>query len=313
MTRIRIGSRGSTLALAQANWVKRQIEVHIRDAQVELTVIKTSGDQVVDRPIAAVGGKGVFTKEIEEALLKNDIDLAVHSMKDLPTELPAGLIIAALPKREDARDALVSRSGQGLKALPRGARLATGSLRRQAQLLHCRRDLAVVAIRGNVDTRLRKLDEGEADALVMAAAGLRRIGREERITEYLSDEVCVSAAGQGALGIEARADGTARELVAFLHDADTGAEVAAERAMLERLGGGCHVPIGARARVEGETLKMIGAVASPNGITLCKGIIEGRLTIAREIGRRLAEQLIRDGADKILAASGASGGKPANR
>jgi hydroxymethylbilane synthase len=312
VTRIRIGSRGSQLALAQANWVKRQIEAHVRDAQVELTVIKTSGDQFVDQPIAAIGGKGVFTKEIEEALLKNDIDLAVHSMKDLPTELPAGLIITAVPKREDARDVLVSRSGQGLKALPRGARLATGSLRRQAQLLHCRRDLAVVAIRGNVDTRLRKLDEGEADALVVAAAGLKRIGREHRISEFLSDEVCVSAVGQGALGIEARADGAVRELLAFLHDADTGAEVAAERALLERLGGGCHVPIGARARVEGETLKMIGAVASPNGITLCKGIIEGRLTIAREIGRRLAEQLIRDGADKILAASGAGGGKTPN-
>jgi len=300
VSRIRIGSRGSMLALAQSNWVKQQLLQRYADLEVELTIIKTSGDQFVDRPIAAIGGKGVFTREIDEALLRKDIDIAVHSMKDLPTELPAGLAIAAVPLREDARDVLVSRNRQGLKALPRGARLATGSLRRQAQLLHYRGDLSLVPIRGNIDARLRKLDAGEADALVMAAAGLKRIGRAESITEFLPDEVCVSAAAQGALGIEARDDGAMAALLAFLHDAGTNAEVAAERALLERLGGGCHVPVGARARVEGDTLRMIGVVARSDGKSLCRGIIEGKSTIAREIGRRLADQLLKNGAAKIL-------------
>ena len=303
MKRIRIGSRGSTLALAQSRWVQRQLQARYGDAQVELANIKTSGDQFVDRPIGVIGGKGVFTKEIEEALLRQEIDLAVHSLKDLPTELPTGLVIAAVPRREDARDALVARDQRTFKELGTGARVATGSLRRQAQLLHRRRDLAVVGIRGNLDTRLRKLDEGEADALVVAAAGLKRIGQEARITEFLSDDICISAVGQGALGIETRADAALRELLGFLHDEATSAEVSAERALLARLGGGCHVPVGARARVEGETLNLIAAVAKPNGKAICKGIIEGKVTIAREIGRRLAEQLMRDGADKILAAS----------
>ena len=303
MRRIRIGSRGSTLALAQSRWVQRQLEARYGDAQVELAIIKTSGDQFVDRPIGVIGGKGVFTKEIEEALLRQEIDLAVHSMKDLPTELPAGLIIAAVPRREDARDALVARDHRPFRDLGAGARVATGSLRRQAQLLHRRRDLAMVSMRGNVDTRLRKLDEGEADALVVAAAGLKRLGQEARITEFLSDDICISAVGQGALGIETRDDAAMRDLLGFLHDEATSAEVSAERALLARLGGGCHVPVGARARVEGETLSLIAAVAQPNGKAICKGIIEGKATIAREIGRRLAEQLIRDGADKILAAS----------
>ena len=301
MKRIRIGSRGSMLALAQSRWVKGQLEARYPQMQIDLTIIKTSGDQFVNRPIAAVGGKGVFTKEIEEALLKNHIDLAVHSLKDLPTELPRGLTIAAVPVREDARDALVSRELRSLKELPPGARVASGSLRRQAQLLHHRGDLSITPIRGNVDTRLRKLDEGHADALIMAAAGLIRIGRAERITEYLPDEICLSAVAQGALGIESRDDGAMRELLAFLHDGDTSAEVSAERMLLERLGGGCHVPVGARARVSGDGLKMIAIVVDPSGKSLCRGEIGGKASDAAELGRRLAEQLIRDGADKILA------------
>jgi hydroxymethylbilane synthase len=299
--RIRIGSRGSMLALAQSNWVKRQLEAHYPQMQIDLTIIKTSGDRFVDTPIAAIGGKGVFTKEIEDALLRDDIDIAVHSMKDLPTEMVAGLAIAAVPLREDARDVLVSREGRRLNNLPSGARVATGSLRRQAQLLHHRGDLSILAIRGNIDTRLGKLDEGQADALIMAAAGLIRIGRAERITEYLPDEICVSAVAQGALGIEARDDGAMAALLAFLHDADTGAEVSAERMLLQRLGGGCHVPIGARARVTGDALKMIGIVVDPSGKSLCRGEISGKASDAAELGRRLAEQLIHDGADKILA------------
>ena len=303
MSRIRIGSRGSMLALAQSNWLKQQLTEHYADLEVDLTIIKTSGDRFVDRPIAAIGGKGVFTKEIEDALLRGDIDIAVHSMKDLPTELPAGLAIAAVPLREDARDVLVSRNQLGLKELPRGARLATGSLRRRAQLLHYRSDLSLAPIRGNIDTRLRKLDRGEADALVMAAAGLKRIGRAESISEFLADEICVSAVAQGALGIEARDDGAMAALLAFLHDAGTNAEVAAERALLERLGGGCHVPVGARARVAGDVLKMLAVVVEPNGKSLCRGEISGQAGDAAVLGQRLAEQLIRDGADRILASS----------
>ncbi|MGZ8444956.1 MAG: hydroxymethylbilane synthase, partial [Candidatus Binatia bacterium] len=203
MNRLRIGSRGSTLALVQSTWVKQQLESRYPDLQVKLSIIKTSGDRFVDRPIAAVGGKGVFTKEIEDALFNQSIDLAVHSMKDLPTELPDGLAIVAVPAREDARDVLVTKRGLKLADLPRGARLATGSLRRQAQLLRHRGDLVLTPMRGNVDTRLRKLDDGEADGLIMAAAGLKRIGRAERIGEFLPDEICVSAVGQGALAIEA--------------------------------------------------------------------------------------------------------------
>lgn len=303
MRRIRIGSRGSMLAMAQANWVKQQLTAHYPDLPIDLKIIKTSGDKASDVAISSIGGKGVFTKEIEEALLRDEIDLAVHSMKDMPTELPAGLMVAAVPKREDARDVLVTRDMRTFRDLRLRARIATGSLRRKAQLLHWRRDLTVVPIRGNIDTRLRKLDEDEADALVVAAAGLRRIGQEGRITEYLADSVCISAVGQGALGIEARQEDTMRELLRFLHDAATSAEVSAERSLLARLGGGCHVPVGARARVEGETLRMIGAVASPDGRSLCKGLIEGRSTIAAEIGRRLADQLLKDGAAKILSLS----------
>jgi hydroxymethylbilane synthase len=304
---IRIGTRGSTLALAQSMWVKEQLLRHEPALNVELVVIKTSGDRFIDKPIAALGGKGVFTKEIEEALLREEIDLAVHSMKDLPTELPAGLTIAAMPKREDPRDVLVSKQGREIASLPFGARIGTGSLRRQAQLIHHRSDLLVMPIRGNVDTRLKKLDQGELDALVMAAAGLKRIGCKDRITAYLSDEVCVSAVAQGALGIESRDDSSVRELLTDLHDADTATEVGAERSFLKRLGGGCHVPVGARAKIEGEHLKIIGVVASPDGAALCRGEITGRLTDATDLGRQLAEQLLKDGADKFLALTGSGG------
>jgi len=303
MNRLRIGSRGSTLAFAQSTWVKQQIESRYPDLQVELSIIKTSGDRFIDRPIAAVGGKGVFTKEIEDALLNQSINLAVHSMKDLPTELPDGLAIVAVPAREDARDVLVTQRGLKLTDLPRGARLATGSLRRQAQLLRHRGDLVITPIRGNIDTRLRKLDDGEADGLIMAAAGLKRIGRAERIGEYLPDEICVSAVAQGALAIEARADSALSEMLDFLHDALAEAETVAERALLRRLSGGCHVPIGARARAAGAVLTMIGIVASPDGTTLCQAKLTGDISEAEKLGERLAQELLKQGADKILAAS----------
>jgi len=224
-------------------------------------------------------------------------------MKDLPTELPEGLHIAAVPVREDARDVMVTKSGLKLADLARGARVATGSLRRQAQLLHYRGDLVMTPIRGNVDTRLRKLDDGAADGLIMAAAGLKRIGHAERIGEYLPDEICVSAVAQGALAIEARDDGAVRQLLSFLHDPSAAAETVAERALLRRLSGGCHVPIGARARAAGDGLEMIAIVASPDGATLCKAKLVGSASQAETLGERLAEELRRQGADKILAAS----------
>lgn len=301
MSGLRIGTRGSALALAQASWVKRQVEEHEPSLAVEIRVIKTSGDRFLDTPIQNIGGKGVFTKEIEDALLRQEIDLAVHSLKDLPTRLPLGLALAAIPAREEAGDVLVTRDGSTLAELAAAARVGTGSLRRRAQLLHYRSDLSVLALRGNIDTRLKKLDAGEFDALVMAAAGLRRIGRADRIGEYLADEICVSAVAQGALGLEARSDGNVRERLAFLNDAATCAEIAAERALLDRLNGGCHVPIGARARVAGEQISMIGVVASPDGKNLCRSEIFGSVKEAAELGKRLAEQLLERGAGQLLA------------
>jgi hydroxymethylbilane synthase len=301
VSRLRIGSRGSTLALAQASWVKRQIEEHLPELQVELRTIRTSGDRFIDAPIKEIGGKGIFTKEIEEALTGGEIDLAVHSLKDLPTQLPAGLTLLAVPKREDASDVLISRSGAKLADLEHRATIGTGSLRRKAQLLAYRADLQIAPLRGNIDTRLKKLDNGEFDAVVLAAAGLRRIGRDNYITQFLPDEICVSAVGQGALGIEARDETDLRERLVFLHDAQTFAEVAAERAFADRLGSGCHVPIGARARVLGNELKIIAVVASLEGQKICRGEIVGHVSEAVELGQNLAGRLTSDGADKLLA------------
>ena len=302
MSRLRLGTRGSALALTQAAWVKRQLEEHDPQWQVQLCVIKTSGDRFADTPSQNVGGKGIFTKEIEDALRRKEIDVAVHSLKDLPTELPQGLVIAAVPRREDARDVLVARAKSKFAELPAGARIGTGSLRRRAQLLHRRSDITVVPARGNIDTRLRKLDEGSTDALVLAAAGLKRLGREGRIAEYLSDEICVSAVAQGALAIESCDDAVVRERLSCLDDAATFTEVTAERAFLDRLGGGCHVPIGARARVDGPELRIIGVVASPDGSRLCRGEIFGSTSEAVALGRRLAEQLLGEGANRLLEA-----------
>jgi hydroxymethylbilane synthase len=299
---IRIGTRGSKLALAQTAWVKAKIEEQYPNARIETILIKTSGDRFSETNIRAIGGKGIFTKEIEDALLREEIDLAVHSMKDLPTELPAGLTVTSVPKREDPRDVLVSTHGTGLNQLSAGAKLGTGSLRRTAQILHYRQDLSVMPIRGNVDTRLKKLDEDEFDALVMAAAGLKRIGRGERITEYISNEICLCAPGQGALGLESREDDPIREQLSFLHDPASFAEVSAERSFLKRLGGGCHVPVGARAIAADEKLALFGVVASPDGSSLYRGETSGTVAEARELGWELAERLLSRGAQAILAA-----------
>ena len=295
-----IGTRGSALALAQANWLRGRIELQWPDAVVSLRIIKTSGDRFVEASLQAIGGKGVFTKEIEEALLRREIDVAVHSMKDLPTELAPGLAVIAVPEREDPRDVLVARSGVRLNELPAGSRIGTGSLRRKAQLLHHRADLSVVPIRGNIDTRLHKLDAGEADALVMAAAGLKRIGREDRITEFIPADICVGAAAQGALAIEARDDDRLREQCEFLNDMPTYLEAEAERGLLKRLGGGCHVPVGARAQVYGELMEMIGVVADPGGHEIFRAELAGMAVKAEELGKVLADRLLSQGAEKIL-------------
>jgi hydroxymethylbilane synthase len=298
---IRLGSRGSTLALAQAHWVKARIEERRPELKVEIVVLKTSGDRFMDASLQAIGGKGLFTKEIEDALLRNEIDLAVHSLKDLPTEMAQGLALVAVPEREDARDVLVTRERTSLDRLPPGARIGTGSLRRRAQLLYHRPELSVVGIRGNVDTRLKKLDAGEFDALVMAAAGLKRIGRGDRIVEFLPSEICVSAVAQGALGLQAGANDASNEEWSFLHHAPTAAEVAAERSFLSRLGGGCQVPVGARAVVAGDAITMVGIVASPDGKSLKRGERSGKFVDAVKLGVELAEELLRAGADRILA------------
>jgi hydroxymethylbilane synthase len=300
-----IGSRGSKLALWQADWVKGELLRH--GHTVEIEIIKTTGDKIAGVPLASLRGagtKGLFTKEIEEALLAGGVQLAVHSLKDLPTELPAGLVIGAVPPREDPRDALVCGAAAGgardWSQLPPGASVGTSSLRRSAQLLHSRPDLKIEPLRGNLDTRLRKLDQGGMAAVVLACAGLRRMGWEARITQCLPPEVSCPAVGQGALGIEVRADDAAtRQALAPLDDAAARAETAAERALLARLGGGCQVPIGALARWQADgRLSMIAVVASPDGRRLFRAAADGR--DPTELGQRLAGQLLRDGAQAVL-------------
>jgi hydroxymethylbilane synthase len=290
-----IGSRGSQLALWQANWVKRELEALGETCRIE--IIKTTGDRITDVPLAKVGTKGLFTKEIEEALLDGRIDLAVHSLKDLPTELPAGLIISAIPAREDPRDALV---GATLAQLPPGARVGTSSLRRVAQLRAVRPDLAIESVRGNVDTRLRKLGEGQYDALVMAAAGLRRLGWEARISECLPVDVMCPAVGQGALAIETREAGDAAGSCGRLDDTATRLSVEAERAVLATLGGGCQVPIGAYGSIAGDRLDLVAIVASPDGTRLIRKNAAGPAAERVRIGEELGRQLLEAGAREIL-------------
>jgi len=290
-----IASRGSQLALWQARWVERQLTAGGRVCRIE--IIKTTGDKITDVPLAKVGTKGLFTKEIEEALLDGRADLAVHSLKDLPTELPEGLVLAAVPEREDPRDAVV---GRPLAELPPGARVGTSSLRRAAQLRQMRGDLTVESVRGNLDTRLRKLDEGQYDAILLAAAGLKRLGWGGRIAEILAPEVMCPAVGQGALAIETRASGPGFDACAALDHAATHAAVAAERGLLAALGGGCQVPIGAHARVAGGRLRLEAIVASPDGAELVRGESEGAVGEAEMVGRKLGAELLERGARKIL-------------
>lgn len=298
MNRFRIGTRRSPLALVQAEWVQDRIREHHPQAEVEIVPIRTSGDRFQDVPIERIGTKGVFIKEIEEALLRGDIDVAVHSMKDLPTELPEGLAVAAVPEREDPADVLVGRVAESLDALPPGARIGTGSLRRRAQLLHYRPDLAVVPIRGNVDTRIAKLARGEVDALVLALAGLKRLGRAYEATQPLPPETCMSAVAQGALGLETRSGEVER--LRFLDHEPSALAVAAERAFLARLEGGCQVPVGARAVVHGDRLALAGMVAEVSGRQVFRGELSGVSADAASLGTRLAERLLAEGAGAVL-------------
>ncbi len=297
MARLRIGSRGSQLALWQANHIAGLLRA--RGHQIEIEIIKTTGDKITDVALAKVGTKGMFTKEIEEALAAGQVDLAVHSLKDLPTELPAGFELAAVTTRQHPNDVFLSIKYDSISDLPMGARVGTSSLRRQAQLRVLRPDLDIHPLRGNVDTRIRKLEEGDYDAIVLAAAGLNRLGRTELVRETIATETMCPAAGQGALGIEIRSgDSAIREHLRFLDDRDARRTTACERALLNSLGGGCQVPIGAFAEVVDGKLQLRAVVARPDGSRLLREIQSG--DDAEQLGARVGKALLVKGAEEIL-------------
>lgn len=299
--RLRIGTRGSLLARTQTGMVAEQLQRAHPGLEIVVETIQTTGDLRRDVPFAAVGAKGMFVKEIEQALLDGAIDVGVHSLKDMPGELPEGLELACVPQREDPRDALLSRDSQTLASLPQGAAIGTSSARRQAQLRAFRPDLRVEELRGNLDTRLRKLDEARYDAIVLACAGLNRLGLAERITERLSPEICLPAVGQGALALETRAGDTAiSDLLSPLHDPDSADAVAAERGFLARLEGGCTVPAGALAQVSGARLTVTAIVAAPDGARVFREGREGDRAQAAQIGAELADALLAKGARALL-------------
>jgi hydroxymethylbilane synthase len=312
--KLTLGSRGSKLALWQAHWVRDRLAA--AGHEIAIRIIKTTGDNrqtvspqqppaPIAQTIAEVGGKGLFIKEIEEALVAREIDVAVHSLKDLPAEQPASLVLGAVPQREDARDVFIARDGEPLASLPHGARIATSSLRRQTQLRWLRPDLAYVMMRGNLDTRLRKLERRDCEALVLAAAGVHRLGLRERVTSYFSFDQMCPAVGQGALGIEIRADdGRAREAVAPLDHPATHQAVRAERALLRRLGGGCQVPIAAHAALEEGQLRLRGLVASLDATRVIRAQAVGAVSDPEALGVAVAENLLRQGAQEILDSLG---------
>ncbi len=298
---IRIGTRGSALALWQAEWVKSELEKKYPGLAVTLTKIKTTGDKILDVPLAKVGGKGLFVKEIEEAMLASEIDIAVHSMKDVPTFFPDGLHLSCITKREDPRDALLSRNKVLFRDLPKGANVGTSSLRRQAQLMSVRPDFVIHQLRGNVDTRLRKLKEGQYDAIILAAAGVKRLGLAENVTEYIDTAISLPAIGQGALGIECRVDDRElNDMIAFFNHSETRTCVTGERALLRRLEGGCQVPIACYGEMKDGNLHLTGLVASVDGKRIIKEAITGTADKAEKLGVTLAETLLSRGADVIL-------------
>jgi len=302
MVNVRIGTRGSTLALVQAHWVKGTLLKHYKTWQVEVVPLKTSGDRQGALPLSQLGGKGAFTREIEKALLAGEIDLAVHSMKDLPMGLPSGLLLAAITARENPLDVFISKTRADLDSLPPRSTIATGSLRRKAQLLHYRNDLIIKEIRGNVDTRLKKLHRGFAEGLVLAAAALKRLNKQDSITQYLHPDVCLPAAGQGALGIEIREqDRSLGEKLAVLHDRESSLAVRAERSFLHTLGVGCHTPAGAYGEMSGGEILLRGFVSSPDGRELVKMKMLGREEDAEIVGELLGRRILKGGGRELLA------------
>lgn len=297
---VRIGTRGSALALWQARWVKTRLESLWPELQVELVPITTSGDKIQDVPLAQAGGKRLFVKEIEEALLSGTVDLAVHSMKDLPTDLPEGLMLGAIPEREDPRDVLITHHGETLAELPAGTRIGTSSLRRQALLLHLHSGLRVEMLRGNVDTRLRKQREGVVDATVLAIAGLKRLNVLPDSHSILDERVFLPAIGQGALGIETRVGDEISTLLSPLHHTDTAVAVSAERALLRRMGGNCRTPLAAKGTVLNGIVHLDALIASPDGRQLIRSERSGPSSTAEEVGTALAETLLAQGGKEIL-------------
>lgn len=298
---LRIATRKSPLALWQANYVSKMLQHHHPELNIELVTMTTQGDKILDTPLAKVGGKGLFVKELETGMLEGRADIAVHSMKDVPVEFPSGLHLAVICEREDPRDAFVSNNYKTLEELPQGARLGTSSLRRQCQIAALRPDLEILDLRGNVNTRLKKLDDGEYDAIILAAAGLKRLEFEDRITQFIEPDVSLPAIGQGAVGIECRSDDArVHNLIAPLNDNKTQIRVLAERAMNQRLEGGCQVPIAGYAEYEHGLIMLRGLVGRVDGKEIIRGDIAGPPENAEELGVVLAEDLLSRGADKIL-------------
>jgi len=299
--RLRIGTRGSALAVTQSEWIKNRIEARLPGITVEIVRIKTKGDKILDSPLAKIGGKGLFVKEIEDALLRKDVDLAVHSIKDVPAELPEDLYLPVFPEREDPRDAFISRSYASLGDLPAGARIGTGSLRRSSQILNICPEVQIIPLRGNVDTRLNKLESGEMDAVILAAAGLKRLGLSGRITQLIPADALLPAIGQGALGLETRKDDNrTMEMLSFLNHRPTELAVRAERAFLKKLEGGCQVPIAGFAVLEGTGVTLKGMVAELDGSLVIKDELSGSEDRPEDLGIALAERLLIKGADRIL-------------
>lgn len=297
-----IGTRQSLLALWQSNHIASLLRKQYPDCQVTLKKIVTKGDRILDVPLAQIGGKGLFTKEIETELLDGTVDLAVHSLKDMPTVLPEGLCLTAITTRANVGDAFVSNQYASFSELPQGAVLGTSSLRRKAQLLAVRPDLKIVDLRGNVDTRLRKLDEGQMDAIILAAAGLERLGHADRIREIIPTTVCLPAVGQGALAIECRSDNKeVRDMLAFLNDLPTKQATDAERAFLGLIEGGCQVPIGVHAEVENDNVKIEAVIASLDGSKVLRNNITGPAANAADLGRKLGQKMLAEGGEQILA------------
>lgn len=300
--KLTIGTRQSLLALWQSNYIAARLREQYPECEVVLKKIVTKGDRILDVPLAKIGGKGLFTKEIEQELIDGTVDLAVHSLKDMPTVLPEGLCLTAITSRANVGDAFVSNNYNSFDELPQGAVLGTSSLRRKAQLLAARPDLKIVDLRGNVDTRLRKLDEGQMDAIILAAAGLERLGYGERIKEVIPAKVCLPAVGQGALAIESRDnDAEVREMLAFLNDEATKQATDAERAFLGLLEGGCQVPIGVHADVENGEIRIEAIIAELDGKKILRDTIVGKAANAAELGRELGQKMLAEGGQEILA------------